>query len=248
MIKALKIRLYPNQQQEECINSLLGSYRFVYNKCLNHKITAYTEHGKSIGLKELGNYFHQELTKNPDFEWLTQHNTKVLKQSIINLLDSYKRFFVNKAGFPKYKSRKEFKQSCRFPVEAISRKNTYLNNRISLTSNLKDIKFKTSDKYIKYLSEYKQNIKSATLTKSKSGNYRLSILIELPCNRILPKTDNVIGIDLGIKDFIVTSDNQKFKNLKLIRTNQKKLNKLHRNLSRKQNKSKNKNKARIKVS
>ena len=126
MIKALKIRLYPNQQQASYIDNLLGSYRFVYNKCLNHKITAYTEHGKSIGLKELGNYFHQELTKNPDFEWLNEHNTKVLKQSVINLLDSYKRFFVNKAGFPKYKSRKEFKQSCRFPVEAISRRNTYM--------------------------------------------------------------------------------------------------------------------------
>lgn len=247
MIKALKIRLYPNQQQASYIDNLLGSYRFVYNKCLNHKITAYTEHGKSIGLKELGNYFHQELTKNPDFDWLNEHNTKVLKQSVINLLDSYKRFFVNKAGFPKYKSRKEFKQSCRFPVEAISRRNTYINNKISLTSNLKDIKFKTSDKYIKYLSEYKSNIKSATLTKSKSGNYHLSVLIELPCDKTLPKTDKVIGIDLGIKDFIVTSDNQTFENLKSIRSNQKKLNKLHKDLSRKQNKSNNKTKARIKL-
>jgi putative transposase len=247
MIKALKIRLYPNQQQASYIDNLLGSYRFVYNKCLNYKITAYIEHGKSIGLKELGNYFHQELTKNPEYIWLNEHNTKVLKQSVINLLDSYKRFFVNKAGFPRYKSRKEFKQSCRFPVESISRKNTYINNKISLTSNLKDVKFRASDKYIKYLSEYKQYIKSATLTKSKSGNYHLSILIELPFDRVLPKTDKIIGIDLGIKDFIVTSDNQSFENLKSIRTNQKKLSKLHRNLSRKQNKSKNKNKARIKL-
>ena len=48
MIKALKIRLYPNQQQASYIDNLLGSYRFVYNKCLNYKITAYTEHGKSM--------------------------------------------------------------------------------------------------------------------------------------------------------------------------------------------------------
>ncbi|MFW6246823.1 MAG: RNA-guided endonuclease InsQ/TnpB family protein [bacterium] len=247
MIKALKIRLYPNTEQASYIDNLLGSYRFVYNKCLNHKITAYTEHGKSIGLKELGNYFHQDLTKNPEYEWLNQHNTKVLKQSVINLLDSYKRFFVNGNGFPKYKSRKDNLQSCRFPIEAISRKNTYINNKISLTSQLKDVKFKTSDKYIKYLSEYKSNIKSATLTKSKSGNYHLSILIELPCDKQLPQTDKVIGLDLGIKEFIVTSDNQSFENLKIKRNNKKKLVKLNRSLSRKQNKSNNKTKARIKL-
>ncbi len=247
MIKALKIRLYPNFEQASYIDNLLGSYRFVYNKCLNHKITAYTEHGKSIGLKELGNYFHQELTKNPDFEWLNQHNTKVLKQSVINLLDSYKRFFVNGTGFPKYKSRKDNQQSCRFPIEAISKRNTYVNNRISLTSKLKDIKFRTSKKYIKYLNEHKSFIKSGTLSKSKSGNYHLSILIDLPSDRILPKTDKIIGLDLGIKEFIVTSDNQVFENLKIRRSNEKKLIKLNRSLSRKQNKSNNKTKARIKL-
>lgn len=122
MLKAVKIRLYPNTEQINYINNLLGSYRFVYNQCLSLKIKEYTENNKNFGLKELGNFFHQDLTKNEKYRWLKEHNTKVLKQSIINLLDSYKRFFVNGSGFPKYKSRKENKLSCRFPIDAISMK------------------------------------------------------------------------------------------------------------------------------
>ena len=94
MLKALKVRLYPNVEQVNYISNLLGSYRFVYNQCLDKKIKAYTNDKVNLGLKELGNYFHQDLTKNTEYQWLNEHNTKVLKQSVINLLDSYKRFFV----------------------------------------------------------------------------------------------------------------------------------------------------------
>lgn len=246
MLKSLKIRLYPNKSQENYIDDLLGSYRFVYNKCLNLKINAYNEENKSLGLKDLGYYFHNDLTKNSDFQWLNNHNTKVLKQSIINLLDSYNRFFKGN-GFPKYKSRKEFKQSCRFPVESISKKNIFTDNKISLTTKLKNIKFKSSSKYIKYLNEHKNNIKSATLTKNKSGNYHLSVLIDIKPSNSLPKTDQVCGLDLGIKDFITTSEGQSYENLKIKRSNERKLRKLNQNLSRKQKGSKNKNKSRIKL-
>ena len=142
MLKAIKIRLYPNNEQEIYINKLLGSYRFVYNQCLDKKIKSYTENKVNLGLKDLGNFFHQDLTKNPEYNWLNEHNTKVLKQSVINLLDSYKRFFVNGTGFPKFKSKRDNNQSCRFPLEAISKRNDYLTNRLSL-SNIKNIKFKT---------------------------------------------------------------------------------------------------------
>ena len=135
MLQGIKIRLYPNQKQEIYINKLLGSYRFVYNSCLDLKKSKYIEDKSNIGLKELGNYFHQELTKNTEYSWLNEHNTKVLKQSVIDLLDSYKRFFVNGNGFPKFKSKHD-NQSCRFPLEAISKKNNYLSNRITLTSNI----------------------------------------------------------------------------------------------------------------
>jgi putative transposase len=248
MLRAIKIRLYPNKTQEEYILSLLGSYRFVYNQCLALKKEKYTEESKNYGLKELGNFFHQDLTKDENYTWLRDHNTKVLKQSVINLLDSYKRFFVNGNGFPKFKSKHDNQQSCRFPSEAISKKNDYESNRISLTNNIKDIKFKCSDKYKSYLNKHKSNIKSATLTKTKSGNYFLSILVDgdLMKSKSQP-TNDFIGLDLGIKDFIITSEGETFDNIKIKRSNQKKLAKLHRELSRKQKGGSNRNKSKIKL-
>jgi len=248
MFKAIKIKLYPSKSQEDYINNLLGSCRFVYNKCLNKKIEAYNNDKINLGLKELGNYYHQNLTKQEEFSWLKNHNTKVHTQSIFNLLDAYKRFFINGSGFPKYKSKKDNKQSCCFPLLAISKKNNYLSNHLTLTKQLKNIKFKTSDRYKNYLDKNKDGIRSATLVKTKANIYYLSILVDGDIDKKLSKPINdVIGIDLGIKDFIVTSDNQRFKNIKSIRNNEKKLIKLNRQLSKKQFNSKNRNKAKIKL-
>lgn len=107
MLKSIKIRLYPNKSQSKQFNELLGCYRFVYNNCLNKKIESYKNDKVSENLTSLGKYFHNELTKNPDYEWLNKHNTKVLKQSIINMLDAYNNFFKHKKGFPKFKSKKD---------------------------------------------------------------------------------------------------------------------------------------------
>jgi putative transposase len=248
MLKSIKIRIYPNTTQQSYLNDLFGSYRFVFNNCLSLKKESYLKDKSNLGLKELGNYFHQTLTKNSDYIWLTNHNTKVLKQSVINLLDSYKRFFINGSGFPNFKSKHDNIQSCRFPLEAISKKNNYLSNKLTLTSQLKDIKFRTSDKYVNYLNKYKEGIKSATLSKTKSNKYFLSILVD--SNELLeldtPK-NNIVGIDLGIKTFIVDSNGVEYDNLKIIRNNKNKLAKLHKNLSKKENGSKNKEKARIKL-
>lgn len=247
MLKAIKIRLYPNNNQEVYINKLLGSYRFVYNQCLSFKKEKYLQGKSNLNLKELGIFFHNDLTKNPEYQWLSEHNTKVLKQSIMNMLDSYKRFFVNGAGFPKFKSKHDNSQSCRFPLEAISKRNDYLSNRLSL-ANIKDIKFKTSDKYHNYLNKYKDGIKSATLSKSKTNKYFLSILVDSDeIIKVKKPMNDFIGIDLGIKDFVITSEGEVFENLKLTRNNQKKLSKLQIELSRKQKGSKNKDKLRIKL-
>jgi len=247
MLKSIKIRLYPNKEQESYIKTLLGSYRFVYNQCLDKKIKTYTNHKKNLGLKELGNFFHQELTKNNEFQWLMEHNTKVLKQSVIDLLDSYKRFFVNGNGFPKFKSKHDNKQSCRFPLESISKRNVYSEYKLTL-SNIKNIKFKCSENYVKYLDKNKEKIKSATLSKTKSDKYFLSILIDGDFVEKNNKPKNeFIGLDLGIKSFIVDSDGNTYENIKIKRNNEKKLNKLHKELSRKQKGSNNRNKSRLKL-
>ena len=91
MLKAIKVRLYLNNEQTNTINSLLGSYRFVYNKCLAYKKLNYEIDKKNISLSDLGHYFHGDLRNN--YDWLKEHNTKVLKQSIINLEVAYKNFF-----------------------------------------------------------------------------------------------------------------------------------------------------------
>jgi putative transposase len=246
MLRAIKVRLYPNKDQEIYINKLLGSSRFVYNQSLNKKINDYNNLKINHNLSSLSKFFHNDLTKNPDFNWLQEHNTKILKQSLIDLLDAYLRFFKG-SGFPKFKSKHD-KQSCRFPLEAISKKQDFSKSKINLTKQLKDLKFKSSDKYINYLTKNKSNIKSATLSKNKSNEYFLSILIDgdLLKNLNSPKND-IIGIDLGIKDFVITSKGDTFKNLKLIRNNQEKLSLLQKHHSRKVKGSKNKEKSRLRL-
>lgn len=247
MLKAIKIRLYPNKTQEEYIGKLLGSYRYVYNNCLNKKIKSYEKDKTSENLATLGKYFHGELLKDEELKWLNEHNTKVLKQSIINMLEAYKHFFKSGSGYPKFKSKHDSKLSCRFPKEAISKRNDYSRNKLTITSNIKDIKFKCSTGYKDLLVTHKDGIKSATLSKTKSGKYFLSILTEVPNIKQLKETNEVVGIDLGIKDFVITSDGETFDNIKIKRNNQKNLSKLHRELSRKKKGSNNRNKARIKL-
>jgi putative transposase len=246
MLKAIKIRLYPTKTQTSYINRLCGSYRKVYNMCLEKKINAYNNDKTSLGLTELGHYFHNELTKTEAFSYLNEHNTKVLKQSVINLLDSYKRFFVNNTGFPKYKSKHD-NQSARFPIEGISKYNIYSDNRVTLGKSLKKVKFECSDRDKTYLTNYKDKIKSATLSRTKSDKYFLSILIENIIEPMVNPTNDIIGVDVGIKDFMVCSDGQVFDNLKLKRNNEKTLVKLQRQLSKKVVGSHNRYKAKVKL-
>lgn len=248
MLRAIKIRLYPNETQKSYINNLLGSYRKVYNLSLGYKIDMYKLSGETVNMKSIGNEFHNNWTKSEEYHYLSEHNTKVMKQAIINMLDAYKHFFINKSGFPKFKSKHDNNQSCRFPSEAISKRNNYEIGKLTLIKQLKDIKFKCSDKYNSYLNKHKENIKSATLTRTKSGKYFLSILVDGDLMKSKSQSKNdFIGIDLGIKTFIVDSKGNEYENVKIKRNNQKKLAKLHRELSRKQKGGSNRNKAKIKL-
>ena len=105
MLRGIKIRLYPNKEQQIYISQLLGCYRKVYNLSLNYKMEQYTLNGLIANMKSIGNEFHNNWTKSEEYQYLNDHNTKVMKQAIINMLDSYKRFFINHSGFPKFKSK-----------------------------------------------------------------------------------------------------------------------------------------------
>jgi putative transposase len=241
MLKALKIRLYLNDEQMDYVSNLLGTSRFVYNQLLAFKIREYNENEHSVSFGELGKKL---VDLKSEFEWIKNSHSKVLQQSMINLEQAYKSFFKNGNGFPKFKSKKDSKQSCRFPSDAISGLN---GNRINIIRQLKDIHFKCSKSDEKYLNKNQDKIRSATLTKTKSGKVYLSILIDKPNKELVKPINDVIGIDLGIKDFIVTSNGESFENIKIKRNNKHRLAKLHRELSRKEKGSKNREKSRIKL-
>ena len=246
MLRAIKIRLYPNVIQATQINKLLGCYRVVYNQCLARKINSYKENKVSENLSTLGQFVHHELLKDDNFIWLREQNTKVLKQAVNDMLSAYKNFFTQHKGYPRFKSKKDNKQSCRFELGAISKRNVYTDYKLSL-ANIRNIKFRCSKKYAEYLQKHKENIRQATLTKLPCGEYYLSVLVDGDLTHKVKESHNIIGIDLGIKDFIVTSDGEVFENLHFKKSESDKLKRLQKQLSRKENNSNNRNKTRIKL-
>ena len=246
MLRAVKIRLYPNSTQATQINKLLGCYRVVYNQCLNRKIKSYEENKVSENRTTLGHFIHHELLKDDNFSWLREQNTKVLKQAVIDMLNAYKNFFEQHTGYPKFKSKKDNKQSCRFELGAISRRNVYTDYKLSL-ANIKNVKFRCNKKYAEYLQKNRDNIRQATLTKLPCGEYYLSILVDGDLTHNVKDSHHTVGIDLGVKDFVVTSDGEVFENLHFKKNESKKLIRLQKQLSRKQNGSNNRNKARVKL-
>ena len=248
MLRAIKVRLYPNKEQERAINQLLGCYRFVYNYMLVLKQNEYKENNINLSLNDLSKYFFGTLRKNDDYPWLKEQHTHIMQQAIRQMCIAYDRFFKLHTGFPKFKSKKD-KQSALFSINVISKKNTFKGRKITLTKSFKDIKFRCSDLYFKRLQIYKDKIRSATLSKTKSGNYFLSILIDIPQEGCVKfkKTDKSVGIDLGIKDFVITSDGKKFENKYFLKKQKSKIKKLQKQLSRKVKGSNNRNKQRIKI-
>jgi putative transposase len=137
MLQAIKIKLYPIDEQIVYMNKLLGTSRFIYNNCLNYKITEFESKKKNTSFGELG----KKLTSlKIEFDWIKDSHSKVLQQSLIDLMKAYKNFFKDKKGYPKYKSKHDV-QSCRFPVDAFS---GIKGNRINIIKTLKDINYKCS--------------------------------------------------------------------------------------------------------
>ncbi len=248
MFRAIKVRLYPNKTQEQTLNKVLGCYRFVYNHMLARKRNAYKTDKTSLSVTELSKWFHGTLLKDEQYAWLKEQNTKVMNQAIRQMDGAYQKFFKQHNGFPKFKSKKD-KQSALFPYEAISKRNTFETKNISLTTSLKNIKFRCSDLYLKRLQKYNKDIRSATLSKTKSGIFFLSILVEMDDTELkkFGHTNKQVGIDLGVKDFVITSDGEVFENKHLFKKREKQVKKLQRQLSRKQKGSNNRGKQRIRL-
>ena len=241
-MQGFKFRIYPTTDQQVLLNKTFGCTRFIWNKMLGERVQVYEE------LKENKDelYSHSYKTEKQlkgEYEFLTEVDSVPLQQVRLNLVEAYKGFFRNlkkgiTPGFPNFKS-KNSKQSYR---------TLNINNNIRVDFEAKLVKLPKVG-WVKYKDPrtFKGKIKNVTVSKTKSGKYYASLLVEHIPVKVLPTTNNTVGIDLGIKEFVTTSDGEVFPNLKLKRTNQPKLNKLHRSLSRKQLGSNNKHKARIKL-
>ena len=248
MLRAIKVRLYPSKEQEQELNKVLGAYRFVYNYMLDKKQSAYEIDKTNLSAAYLSKWFHGVLLKDEQYAWLREQNTKVMNQAIRQMDDAYQRFFKQNNGFPKFKSKKD-NQSALFPRGAVSKRNTFETQCITLTSSLQNIKFSCSYLYHRRLQKYKDNIRSATLSKTKSGDFFLSILVDIPESELVKfkKTNKHVGIDIGVKDFVITSDGVVFENKHFFKRDEAKIARLQRQLSRKVKGSNNRNKQRVRL-
>jgi putative transposase len=218
MFLAKKYRLYPTNSQKELIAKHIGGSRFVYNLALETKNAAYLGYKYNFSPFDLIKQL-PELKK--ECEWLKEINSQSLQQSIQNMDIAFKKFFKG-AGFPKFKKKSN---SGSFSVP----QSVFLDN-----DRLIIPKFKGGIKIVLHR-EIKGTIKSATLSVTPTGKYFVSILVDTNTEtptKISIKESTTIGIDLGIKDFAITSDGEVFENPKHLRKAQAKLKYVQRKYSK----------------
>ena len=235
MLKAYKYRIYPTSEQKIYLAKTFGCTRLVYNQMLSDRIKSYEEN-KDLDIKKVKYPTPAQYKKK--YEWLKEVDSLALANAQMNLDKAYKNFFRDKSvGFPKFKTKK----TNRFSYTTNNQSGT-----ISLDGNyIKIPKLKSKIKIVLHR-QFKGVIKSATISKTPSNQYYVSILVDTE-NIKLPKTNNKIGIDLGVKEFAICSNGDRFDNPKNLRKSEKKLAKLQKDLSRKQKGSNNRNRARLKV-
>ena len=228
IMKGFKYRLYPNDEQKILINKTFGCTRFVYNQLLAKKIEMYKSDKKSLSKTDCNNYCNRELKKQ--YLWLKEVDKFALTNSIYNLDLAYQNFFrrikqgTDKVGFPKFKSKHNHYYSYKTNFTNNNIKIDFNNNKIQLPK-LKWIECKLHRKF-------KGKILFATISKVPSGKYYVSFNVECEYEEI-PKNNNLIGMDLGIKDLLITSDGVVYSNQKLTYKYEKKLAKLQRQLCKK---------------
>lgn len=236
MLKAYKYRIYPNKQQEEQIQKAFGCCRFVYNQTLDYRKKLYETDKKSMSKIDCNNYVNRVLKK--EYIWLKEVDKFALTNSVYNMDNAYQKFFKENTGYPKFKSKRDSRKSYSTNLTGKNIEVSFDSNKIKLPK-LKWIKAKVHR-------EFTGKIKSATISQEPSGKYFVSILVETE-HISLSSTGCMIGVDLGITDLLITSDGEKFDNIRTTKKYEDKLTKEQRKLSHKQKGSENWNKQRIKV-
>ena len=236
MLKAYKYRIYPNTEQVLFFAKSFGCVRFIYNKMLHDRKESYEHYRANGGEKPKA---PTPASYKGEFPFLKEVDSLSLANAQLNLNTAFKNFFREPSvGFPKFKSKKS--------------------NHFSYTTNNQGGTVSLSDRYLrlpklKSLVRIKRHrgfqglIKSVTISKTPSGKYFASLLVETEAIVPFPQSNTTVGLDLGIKDFCVASDGQVYANPKHLKKSEARLKKLQKDLSRKQKGSVNRNKARLRV-
>ena len=231
--RAYKFRLYPNEGKKILIHKTFGCARFVYNYYLNYQKEKGVQKTFDLckDLKELEN----------QYEYLKEVDSCALRSSIFDLEDGFNNFFAKRSGYPRFKSkfnRQSYRTSC---VRGTYKEKEYSNIEVDLlTRNIKLPKLgKVKIRGFRNKDKIEGKIVNATISRESTNKYYVSVLVEedLLVEKVTPTT--IVGIDLGIKDLVVTSDGIKYGNEKVLTKYEKRLKRLQRKLSRQVKGSKN---------
>ena len=233
MHKAFKFRLYPNKEQEVLIAKSIGCNRFVFNHFLAERKLFWEEENQTLGF----NKCCLNLTQlKKELIWLKEVDSTSLQATLKDLDFAYQKFFKEKIGYPKFKSKRNLNQSYTSKNNGTAIR--VVGNTVQLPK-LGIVKFAKSR-------EVDGQIVNATIRRKSSGRYYVSILVNTPVVH-LPEVKQTVGIDLGIKDFAILSTGEKVANPKHYRQEELRLARLQKSLSRKKKGGSNRDKARNKV-
>jgi putative transposase len=235
--KSYKIRIYPNKEQKELLNKHFGCVRLVYNHFLNIRNEEYKTNKVNISYYDTANEL-SSLKRNEEYKFLNEVNSQSLQWSLRFLDIAFRNFFKGQTKFPNFK-KKSNNQSFKVPVNSTFKLDK---NKLIIPKFRKGLKFRGKlnlDKLIKF--------NSITISKTPSEKYYASLQGEFYYESKEQNT-NIIGIDLGIKDFLITNEGNKYSNPKYLKKYLKKLKYKQRQLSKKKKGSNNRNKQRIELS
>jgi putative transposase len=235
MKRAYKYRFYPTKEQARNLAQTFGCCRFVYNWALATRKRAYFEHKKNLSVNKLSAAL-TDLKKQEGTAWLAEVSSVPLQQSLRHLDKAYQNFFTGLTEYPTFKSKHKDQSA------------TYTSNAFTLEGEHLTLAKQKEPLNIVWSRPLPEGTKpsSITVTKDRAGRYFISILVEEGMGT-LPMSNKSIGIDLGLKSLLITSDKEAIPNHRNYARNEKKLTRLQRQHAKKKKGSKNREKARKKV-
>ena len=244
--KAYKFRMYPENKQQEQLNKYMGTSRFIYNYYLSKKDKMYKEQNINYKLNDMKKDI-KELNK--EYEWLKEVDSSLLRTTLDDLDRSYTNFFEKRSSYPKYKKKNNHDTYRTVAIRSSYKGVDYCNIKVDLEKGIiklpkiEEIKIR-GYRNLKDFND--KRIQSVTVSK-EANRYYASVLVREEIPTIEYKLTNAVGIDLGVKDLVVTSDGIKYTAMKKMEKYERKIKGLNKALSRSQKGSKNRNKIIIKL-